>query len=257
MSKFKVGDRVQLIGYTGYAGVILELSNNNDDDEIARVLFDHGGEYSYYTKYFELIGGTKVASKFGVGDHVQLIDNPKYTGIILGLSNNGEIARISMGLLGEGRYYNKDIELIGDAKVTPKFEVGNKVWCPDRPEVNGKITEISSSGKPVATIVDSNMYRRYAYLTDIVLVEEPKTEQIKPYEKTKEYEYYKYSYKGVKLDPYRILSIYKITCPAQQHAIKKLLRAGNSIKELKEDITEVIDTLKRKLEMLEEDSDNP
>ena len=73
----------------------------------------------------------------------------------------------------------------------------------------------------------------------------------------KEYEHYKYSYKGIKLDPYRILDIYKITCPAQQHAIKKLLRAGNSVKELKQDITEVIDTLKRKLEMLEEDSDNP
>lgn len=71
-----------------------------------------------------------------------------------------------------------------------------------------------------------------------------------------EYSYYNYTYKGIKLDPYRILDIYKITCPAQQHAIKKLLRAGNSVKELKQDITEVIDTLKRKLEMLEEDSVN-
>lgn len=71
-----------------------------------------------------------------------------------------------------------------------------------------------------------------------------------------DYSYYKYYYKGIKLDPYRILDIYKITCPAQQHAIKKLLRAGQSLKELKQDIKEVIDTLKRKLEMLEEDSVN-
>ena len=70
---------------------------------------------------------------------------------------------------------------------------------------------------------------------------------------TVKYKHYKYSYKGIKLDPYRILKIYNITCPAQQHAIKKLLRAGNSVKDLKQDVQEVIDTLKRKLEMLEED----
>lgn len=71
-----------------------------------------------------------------------------------------------------------------------------------------------------------------------------------------EYSYYKYSYKGIKLDPYRILSVYGITCPAQQHAIKKLLRAGNSVKDTKQDIQEVIDTLQRKLEMLKEDEEN-
>src|SRR5574343_320745 len=71
-------------------------------------------------------------------------------------------------------------------------------------------------------------------------------------ELVKEYKHYKYSYKGVKLDPYRILTVYNVTCPAMQHAIKKLLRAGNSIKDLEQDIQEVIDTLKRKLEMLKE-----
>ena len=68
-----------------------------------------------------------------------------------------------------------------------------------------------------------------------------------------EYKHYQYSYKGIKLDPYRILSVYGVTCPAMQHAIKKLLRAGNSVKDLEQDIQEVIDTLKRKLEMLKED----
>ena len=70
---------------------------------------------------------------------------------------------------------------------------------------------------------------------------------------TNEYKHYQYSYKGIKLDPYRILSVYGVTCPAIQHAIKKLLRAGNSVKDLEQDIKEVIDTLKRKLEMIEED----
>lgn len=74
-------------------------------------------------------------------------------------------------------------------------------------------------------------------------------------ELVKEYKHYKYDYKGIKLDPYRILTVYNVTCPAMQHAIKKLLRAGNSIKDLEQDIQEVIDTLKRKLEMLKEDTD--
>lgn len=68
-----------------------------------------------------------------------------------------------------------------------------------------------------------------------------------------EHKHYKYSYKGIKLDPYRILQVYGINCPAQQHAIKKLLRAGNSVKDLEQDIQEVIDALQRKLEMLKED----
>ena len=65
--------------------------------------------------------------------------------------------------------------------------------------------------------------------------------------------HYKYSYRGIKLDPYRIFTIYSITHPAQQHAIKKLLRAGKSVKDLEQDIKEVIDTLHRWLEMEEED----
>lgn len=65
--------------------------------------------------------------------------------------------------------------------------------------------------------------------------------------------HYKFTYKGHKLDPYRIILIYKITHPAHQHAIKKLLRAGNSVKELERDIDEVIMTLNRWKEMIKED----
>ena len=43
--------------------------------------------------------------------------------------------------------------------------------------------------------------------------------------------YYRKEFKGVKLDPYRILRVYGINHPAQQHAIKKLLRAGGSVKD--------------------------
>ena len=66
--------------------------------------------------------------------------------------------------------------------------------------------------------------------------------------------YYMYDYKGIRIDPYRILSVYGIVCPAMQHAIKKLLRCGKSIKTEREDILEVMSTLERKLEMLNEDS---
>lgn len=67
--------------------------------------------------------------------------------------------------------------------------------------------------------------------------------------------HYQFTYKGIKLDPYRILKVYGISDPAQQHAIKKLLRAGESVKPLKEDIKEVILSLTRWLEMMEEEEE--
>jgi len=72
--------------------------------------------------------------------------------------------------------------------------------------------------------------------------------------KTKDdHKHYKYKCGDIKLDPYRILEIYGITHPAHQHAIKKLLRAGNSVKDLDRDIKESIDTLVRWQEMRNED----
>ena len=64
--------------------------------------------------------------------------------------------------------------------------------------------------------------------------------------------HYKYTFNGVKLDPYRILDVYGITHPAQQHAIKKLLRAGKSVKTLRQDVEEAQLTLQRWLEMMED-----
>ncbi len=65
--------------------------------------------------------------------------------------------------------------------------------------------------------------------------------------------HYKFSFAGHKIDPYRIFKIYNITDPAQQHSIKKLLRAGQSVKSLRQDIAEVIVTLQRWVEMMDED----
>jgi hypothetical protein len=67
-------------------------------------------------------------------------------------------------------------------------------------------------------------------------------------------QHYKFSYKGIKLDPYRILAVYSITNPMQQHIIKKGLRAGQSVKDLRQDIREIIATGQRWLEMLDEDA---
>lgn len=65
--------------------------------------------------------------------------------------------------------------------------------------------------------------------------------------------YYDKKFNGKRVDVYRVLKIFGITEPAQQHAIKKLLRAGKSIKTLEQDIDEVIQSLNRWKEMLKED----
>lgn len=69
--------------------------------------------------------------------------------------------------------------------------------------------------------------------------------------------HYAHTYQGIKIDPYRICDLYGITHPAQQHAIKKLLRAGRSIKSLEQDIDEVILCLQRWQEMISEDDRTP
>lgn len=67
--------------------------------------------------------------------------------------------------------------------------------------------------------------------------------------------HYNLEFKGIRMDPYRVLSIYnKITHPAHQHAVKKLLRAGESVKSLRQDVEEVILTLQRWLAMMDEEA---
>ena len=56
------------------------------------------------------------------------------------------------------------------------------------------------------------------------------------------------------VDVYRVLSLFQVNDPCIQHAIKKLLCAGDrGDKSDIKDITEARDTLNRHLEMLDED----
>ena len=56
------------------------------------------------------------------------------------------------------------------------------------------------------------------------------------------------------VDVYRVLSLFKVNDPCLQHAIKKLLCAGDrGDKSMIKDITEARDSLNRHLEMLNED----
>lgn len=66
---------------------------------------------------------------------------------------------------------------------------------------------------------------------------------------------YDFSYKGIRLDPYRIESVCGPWHPAQAHAIKKLMRAGKSVKPLIQDIDEAIATLNRWKQMIQEDEE--
>lgn len=66
---------------------------------------------------------------------------------------------------------------------------------------------------------------------------------------------YNYTYRGIRLDPYRICTVYNITHPAHQHALKKILCPGDrGYKSLEKDVREAIVSLERWLEMLEEDN---
>jgi hypothetical protein len=71
---------------------------------------------------------------------------------------------------------------------------------------------------------------------------------------TEQPKHYRFSFNGIKLDPYRIMQVYGITHPAHQHAVKKLLRCGNSVKPLLQDIDEVILSLNRWKEMINEEA---
>lgn len=66
--------------------------------------------------------------------------------------------------------------------------------------------------------------------------------------------FYPYTYKGIRLDPYRIADVYGITNHAQFSALKKVLCAGGrGAKNREQDIREAIVALERMLEMAEED----
>lgn len=61
---------------------------------------------------------------------------------------------------------------------------------------------------------------------------------------------YQVQIKGVKADVYDVLKAFDITCPATQHAIKKLLKAGKrGYKDAEQDLDEAISSINRAKEL--------
>jgi hypothetical protein len=67
---------------------------------------------------------------------------------------------------------------------------------------------------------------------------------------------YRWTWCGITFDFYRLCEILGIKHHAQAHALKKLIRAGRSVKSIDQDIDETIDALLRWKEMLTEDREN-
>ncbi len=56
------------------------------------------------------------------------------------------------------------------------------------------------------------------------------------------------------IDVYRVLKLFSVTDPCEQHAVKKILCAGaRGDKSQEQDIREAIDSLNRRLQMIAED----
>lgn len=56
------------------------------------------------------------------------------------------------------------------------------------------------------------------------------------------------------IDVYRVIKLFNVTDPCEQHAVKKILCAGGrGDKSQEQDIREAIDSLNRRLEMIAED----
>ena len=58
---------------------------------------------------------------------------------------------------------------------------------------------------------------------------------------------------GCEVDAYLLLTLFKVNDPGLQHAFKKLMRAGKSYKSFKQDIDESTVSVKRSLEILEQE----
>lgn len=73
------------------------------------------------------------------------------------------------------------------------------------------------------------------------------------------YNHYFKNVDGLKgIDVYRVLSLFDVTDPCIQHAVKKLLVAGaRGVKPVEKDIAEAIASLQRWQAMREEDADIP
>lgn len=71
--------------------------------------------------------------------------------------------------------------------------------------------------------------------------------------------HYRFSYKGIKLDPFRLARVYKVTNPAQFTILKKSIRMGTGGKSKEQDLRDIISAAERELELMQEDleDENP
>ena len=65
--------------------------------------------------------------------------------------------------------------------------------------------------------------------------------------------HYRHTFMGYNMDVYRVLEIFKVTCPVAQHIIKKLLRGEGKGHTMDFVWNEVKQAVERKFEMMEED----
>ena len=66
---------------------------------------------------------------------------------------------------------------------------------------------------------------------------------------------YRWTFKGVTFDFYRLCEVIGVKRGPAQHALKKIIRAGLSIKPVEQEIDEAIDALLRWKEMIQEDNE--
>jgi len=68
--------------------------------------------------------------------------------------------------------------------------------------------------------------------------------------------HYRFMYKGIKLDPFRIARVYRMKSFAMMTILKKCLCAGDrGHKDYKQDLLDIISACNRELEILEEDEE--
>lgn len=91
----------------------------------------------------------------------------------------------------------------------------------------------------------------YKKVTDEIELHKEKTDLKKL---RKHNHYFKDVSELTEIDIYKILMLYQVTDPCLQHTIKKCLLAGRrGGKTFKQDVIEALDTLKRRVEIMDQD----
>lgn len=95
------------------------------------------------------------------------------------------------------------------------------------------LAELEQAGNPEEAF--------YATETPQTLYDKPKEKPMGKYQR---------KVKGAVIDVYDVLEAFNVTCPARQHAIKKLLATGQrGHKDVETDLIEALSSVKRALEL--------